>query len=80
MRITYTPETDGREVYTVASDSGRTYRVRFCGSGDGDPEFVALWECDCEAGHHGRICKHVRAVTAVASDESIPAGTVLRDD
>jgi hypothetical protein len=52
---------DGAE-YRVLSDSGNTYTVRFCGTGDGDPDVVALWECDCPAGQHGRDCKHLRAV------------------
>ena len=80
MKITYTPEPDGRSAYTVESDSGNTYHVRFCGSGDGDPEYVATWECDCPAGQHGRECKHMKAVWAISDDEPIPAGTVLRED
>ena len=80
MRITYTPEADGRDSYTVDSDSGKTYAVRYCGSGDGDPEMMALWECDCPAGQHGRWCKHLNAVTAVTNDNPCHAGAVLRDD
>jgi len=80
MRITYHPDAEGVDAYEVVSDSGSTYTVRYCGSGDGDPEYVALWECNCPAGRHGRDCKHRRAVCAVADDDPLPAGTVLRDD
>ena len=76
VRITYQPEADGRAAYTVDSDSGATYAVRYMGTADGD-ENTALWECNCMAGKHGRMCKHVRAVIAAANDDSIPPGTVI---
>ena len=57
------------EEYRVHSTSGNTYTVRYAGCGDGDPEYVALWECDCLAGAHGRTCKHVRAVGEVIDSE-----------
>ena len=79
MRVTYQPDDSGRDQYEVLSDSGTTYIVRFCGSGDGDPEFCSLWECNCPAGQHGRDCKHVRAVAGVISDEPIEIGTVLSE-
>ncbi len=79
MKITYTPNDDGRSVYTVESGSGNTYRVSYCGSGDGDPEYCATWECDCPAGRHGRMCKHIQAVAVVSNDEPIEAGAVLRE-
>lgn len=56
-------ETEG-SLYRVESDSGKTYRIRYCGSGDGDPEYVALWECNCPAGKHGKDCKHLRKFLA----------------
>ena len=74
MKITYQPERDGRAAYDVLSDSGKMYRVRYAGSGDGDPEFIALWSCDCPAGNWGRCCKHVRAVVAVANAEPLAEG------
>lgn len=50
-------------VYQVQSSNGRDwYTVRYCGSGDADPEYVALWECDCPAGQRGRHCKHMDLV------------------
>ena len=55
-----------QQSYAVESESGNSYTVTYCGSGDGDPEYVALWECTCPAGEHGRRCKHVRAVTDLA--------------
>jgi len=45
----------------VISDSGETYDIRYCGSGDGDPAYISLWKCNCPAGSHGRECKHMRA-------------------
>jgi len=49
--------------FTVLSTSGNTYNVTYCGCGDGDPEYIALWKCDCPAGRHGKSCKHVAAVS-----------------
>jgi hypothetical protein len=50
--------------YQVHSPSGKTYNVRYCGSGDSDPEFMGIWECDCPAAKysHDGICKHIGAV------------------
>jgi hypothetical protein len=67
VKITYQLKPDGRDAYTVLSDSGRTYTVRYMGPGDADPDYVAIWECDCEASWHGRICKHIRAVATLAN-------------
>jgi len=47
-------------IYQVHSESGHTYTVRYCGSGDGDPEYTALWECDCPA--RTEACRHITAV------------------
>ena len=47
--------------YRVDSDSGGEYYIRYVGSGDADPEYVATYKCDCPAGIHGRACKHLRA-------------------
>lgn len=47
------------ERYRVESDSGNVYHITYCGSGDADPDFVALWQCDCPAGRRGRECKHM---------------------
>ena len=62
--MTITPQTPG--VFRVQSESGHAYTVRYLGSGDGDPEFVAVWECDCPAYQygHGKLCKHINAVIA----------------
>jgi len=49
--------------YSVQSPSGNTYTVKYCGSGDGDPEYVALWECNCPAGTYRGTCKHINAVS-----------------
>lgn len=70
---------DGAE-YQVDSDSGNTYTVRYAGCGDGDPEYIALWDCDCPAGKHGRHCKHVNAVGAfIDAAKAEDAEQALRD-
>jgi len=46
--------------WTVKSTSGGIYTVKYCGSGDGDPEFMALWNCSCRANSE---CKHILAVS-----------------
>jgi len=81
MKITYAPEADSRAAYVVQSDSGASYHVRYCGSGDADPEYLAIWDCDCAAGQHGRTCKHVRAAAAIdnALDVEPAAGTTWLD-
>jgi len=50
--------------YQIESDSGKTYTIRYSGSGDADPDYVACWECDCPAGQHGRDCKHMNEFLA----------------
>lgn len=52
------------ETWRVHSASGHDYTVRYCGSGDGDPEYIAIWECDCPAARYrpNDLCKHIRAV------------------
>ena len=68
IELTVTRRNESREAYDVISPSGNTYRVGYCGSGDADPDYVALWECDCPAGKHGKSCKHLSAVL-IATDE-----------
>ena len=48
------------QLYDVLSDSGNVYHITYAGSGDADPEYVALWECDCPAAQHGQTCKHLK--------------------
>jgi len=55
-------EIDNGHTYQVKKNDDTIYTVRYCGSGDGDPEFVSLWECDCPAGRYGRNCKHISMV------------------
>ncbi len=52
--------------YEVHSRSGKTYVVRYCGSGDTDREHPSAWECTCSAPNVGspKICRHVKAVIA----------------
>ena len=56
--------------YSVKSTSGNIYTVKYCGSDDGDPDYVALWECNCPAGQHGRDCKHVKAVVQYVYEQN----------
>lgn len=58
--MTFTLNED-QNSYTVLSDSGCTYTIRYAGSGDADPEYVGLWECDCPAGKRGIDCRHMSA-------------------
>lgn len=37
-----------QDIFSVVSGHN-TYTVTYCGSGDADPEYVALWECTCSA-------------------------------
>ena len=62
-----------REAYDVTGSDGRTkYRVAYCGSGDGDPDYVATWSCTCPAYEHrgGKPCKHINAVIAMVDAEA----------
>lgn len=61
--ITKPGESDTFEVKSSTKDV--TYIVQYKGSGDGDPDFISLWECSCPAGQHGKNCKHMRKVSAV---------------
>lgn len=63
------PDARGQAQYEVLSDSGKTYTVTYEGSGDGDPEYVALWSCTCPAGKHGRDCKHIAAVANYCEEQ-----------
>lgn len=49
---------------TVLSDSGSTYHLTFQSRPEFMNEDVALWECDCPAGLHGKPCKHIRNMPA----------------
>lgn len=65
MKITKT-----KRGYQVKSESGKIYEVKFCGSGDGDPEYVGLWECTCPAyKYRDGICKHINAVIDYIDNE-----------
>jgi uncharacterized Zn finger protein len=67
MEIT---EIESGAVYEVKSESGNTYEVRYCGSGDADPEYVAIWECTCPAyKYRGGTCKHISAVVNYLDEE-----------
>ena len=60
--------------YRVASRSkpGTYHVVRFRGSGDADPDYVRLWECDCPAHKfRGDLCVHIRAVIDFVDREDL---------
>lgn len=50
--------------FAVHSASGHQYQIKYAGSGDADPEYVALWDCNCPAARHDKSCKHLRAFLA----------------
>ena len=66
---------DAREGYwlhDVPTDHADTMRVRFVKHSDGSKRTVTVlasgtkW-CDCQAGHFGKPCRHVAAVTKLVS-------------
>lgn len=73
MKVIPKRDSDGHDAYDVLSDSGQTYHVRYCGSGDADPEYVSVWGCTCPAAKFRRgptgLCKHVQAVISAVYDE-----------
>ena len=60
------------EQYRVESRStpGTFHTVRFHGSGDGDPDYVRLWDCDCPAYRFRGSCSHIRAVSDWLDEEA----------
>jgi len=58
--------------FEVLSPSGNHYTVRYEGSGDGDPDYIALWSCTCPAYRFARagrgLCKHINAVVALTDE------------
>ena len=52
------------ESFHVESESGAMYEIRYCGSGDADPEYMATWRCSCPGYTHRGSCKHMRAFLA----------------
>ena len=61
------PQGQNHDAYSVQSDSGNTYTVRY--EGCTDDGVGNLWSCSCPAGQHGRDCKHLRFVLAATVDE-----------
>ena len=54
--------------YRVSASNGkRSYTIRYAGSGDADPDYVSLWECDCPAAKYRTgMCKHAKLVARTA--------------
>lgn len=50
------------DLYKIKSNSGNTYQISYNGSGDADPDYISLWKCNCPAGQHNKMCKHLKAV------------------
>ena len=69
MMTTIVTQTGGNEFAVPSSDGTHVYTVRETINdetfGDG---IMHTWECNCEAGRHGKMCKHVRAVVAFLED------------
>lgn len=63
--------TETENGYEVWSESGKTYNISYAGSGDADPDYVALWKCDCPAGRNGKNCRHMREFLEMRRDEEI---------
>jgi len=62
-RFRITRRNTEHDSYDVQSPSGNTYVVSYCGSGDADPDYVALWDCTCPAAKFSKgLCKHMNAV------------------
>ena len=57
--------------YEVLKPDGTVYNVRYCGAGDGDPDHIAVWDCDCPA---TRVCKHIRLVAELFSESGYEQG------
>lgn len=67
--------------FAVHSASGHQYNIRYAGSGDADPEYVALWDCDCPAALHGTSCKHLVAFLASRlTEDNIKEGDSVEID
>ena len=54
-------EIERDRTFRVESASGTSYEIAYAGSGDGDPDYVALWECSCPGYQYRGSCKHVDA-------------------
>ena len=52
----------------LSSDGSTYYNVQYKGSGDMEPDYGGIWECDCPAGQHGRMCRHVKLVSNIIDD------------
>ena len=59
------------EKYKIKSNSGKIYNITYAGSGDADPEYVALWECNCPGYKYRGNCKHMTEFldSAITNDE-----------
>lgn len=64
----------GDETYLVPSSDGtQKYTVRKKSDPEEHDADVHLWECNCLAGQHGRVCKHIRLVSEIVEihDETV---------
>ena len=49
--------------WSVESDSGKTYTVMQTSNDETtEDKILRTFECDCPAGSHKRLCKHINAV------------------
>ena len=65
---TVTPDDAGNK-YLIEGPRGQ-HTVEYCGSGDADPDYVAIWSCTCLS---RKTCKHIDMVSEYISlDETHP--------
>jgi len=71
MKVTQIkPDHRRHDRFSVLSDSKKMYTVTYEGCGDGDPDVVHLWSCNCPAYKYTRdgLCKHIAAVVQYLDD------------
>lgn len=58
---------------TFLVPSSEKYTVREKPNPEEHDTDVHLWECNCMAGQHGRVCKHIRLVSMIVEiyDETL---------
>jgi len=65
---------DDNTFLVPSSDGTRKYTVREKPNPDAMDTDIHLWDCNCMAGQHGRMCKHVRLVSEIVEIYDETAG------
>ena len=58
---------DTNEISVPSSDGTKRYTVKFTGSPESMNPSVNTWTCDCQAGQHGRKCRHIIQASSAAN-------------